>query len=824
MYRNPGHDDSIYDCLLEGIALAQSNDRKACFVISGDCNAKHEEWLNSGVTDQHGRSAYEFCTAADCLQLIQEPTHVSGNRLDLVFTDAPAAVDAKVCEMLGTSDHCSIRIDIAVNQHIPNATIQRRVWLKSRADWIGCEDSCRALNISDAISDPHPMAKLNDMLSTILARHVPSRIIKIRTNDQPWFDESCRRAYHDKQSKFNAWRRNRTRENFEIFTQSRRTANRVYHRAERLYNNNLKSKLAEIRQPHLWWTKLKSSIFDSNNSTIPPLLLPNGELATGAKEKAELLHRAFEAKQSAEEIPLPDTCHPEPRLTGFAFRARDVKKILDSLDSWGGVDPDLFFPLFFKKMSMILAPKLSRLFRFLFRRSTFPDHRKLSNVSPIPKGTLSSDGTQYRPISILPVLSKVAERLISRPLYRYLEVHRLLSGCQYAYRKQLGTCDALLDLTCDIQNNLDKGFEARLVQIDFSAAFDRVNHKALVFKLQNLGIGGYILGLLKDFLMDRQQRVVVDGVFSEPRPVVSGVPQGSVLGPLLFLVYTSDLVEGLENKVVQYADDTTLVGVVRSPAMRNQVSMSLNRDLEKIRNWCDRWGMKLNASKTKTLLVSRSLTYEPPHPPLCVGDTPLAESEFLTILGVTFDPHMTFEKHLSNISANAARKLGIVRKASYIYNNEEINATCFRSFVLPLLEYCSPVWMSASARDLSLLDRVARGGRFLFPDGASYDLDHRRMISCLSMFHKYYFNGELPLSSLIPDPLPLVRSTRFAERQHPHALCIPRCRTSQFQRCFLPRTVKQWNDLPAGVMQEDLNTFKQRCNARLRECNAASSF
>ena len=817
LYRNPGHDDSIYDCLLEGIALAQSVDRKACFVISGDCNAKHEEWLNSNVTDQHGRAASDFCTAADCIQLIQEPTHISGNRLDLVFTDAPAIVETKVCEYLGTSDHCSIRMDIAVNQYIPNATIEKRVWLKSRADWVGCEQSCQALSISDAISDPHPMAKINNMLSTVLARHVPSKIIKIRTNDQPWFDESCRRAYHDKQTKFNAWRRNRTRANFNIFAESRRVANRIYHRAERAYNVSLKRKLAEITQPHLWWTKLKSSVFGSNNATLPPLLQPDGKLATSPKDKAELLHRAFEAKQSAEEIPLPDTCHPEPRLTRFAFRARDVKNILDSLDSWGGNDPDNFFPLFFKKMSSVLAPKLSRFYRFLFRRSTFPDERKLSNVVPIPKGMLSADATQYRPISILPVLSKVAEKLIFRPLYRYLESNGLLARSQYAYRKQLGTCDALLDLTSCMQDNLDKGFESRLVQIDFSAAFDLVNHKALIYKLQSLGIGGYILELLRDFLTDRQQRVVVDGIFSEPRPVVSGVPQGSVLGPLLFLVYTSDMIIGLENKIVQYADDTTLVAVVRSPEMRSEVASSLNRDLERISQWCSRWGMKLNSSKTKTLLVSRSRTDEPPHPPLCVGNTLLAESEYLTVLGVTYDSHLTFEKHLSNVSANAARKLGIVRKASYIYNDEKINATCFRSFVLPLLEYCSPIWMSASARDLSLLDRVARGGRFLFPDSASYDLAHRRMISCLSLFHKFYFNRELPLSFLIPEPLPLARATRFAERQHQYALCIPHCRTSQFQRTFLPSTVKLWNDLPAEVLQEDLHIFKQRCNDILKE-------
>ena len=117
-------------------------------------------------------------------------------------------METKVCEHLGTSDHCSIRMDIAVNQYIPNATIEKRVWLKSRAHWVGCEQSCQALNISLAISDPHPMAKTNSMLSTVLARHVPSKIIKIRTNDQPWFDESCRRAYHDKQTRFNVWRRN----------------------------------------------------------------------------------------------------------------------------------------------------------------------------------------------------------------------------------------------------------------------------------------------------------------------------------------------------------------------------------------------------------------------------------------------------------------------------------------------------------------------------------------------------------------------------------------------------------------------------------------
>ena len=170
------------------------------------------------------------------------------------------------------------------------------------------------------------------------------------------------------------------------------------------------------------------------------------------------------------------------------------------------------------------------------------------------------------------------------------------------------------------------------------------------------------------------------------------------------------------------------------------------------------------------------------------------------------------------VSANAARKLGIVRKASYwpVHINDQINVICFRLyFVLPLLEYCSPVWMSAAARDLSLLDRVARGGRFLFPNSVSYDLDHRRMVSCLSIFHKLYFNSELSLSSLIPEPLLLPRATRFAEQQHQYAVGVPRCRTNQFQRSFIPNTVGLWNDLPEGILELEPQKFKRSCNAVL---------
>ena len=149
------------------------------------------------------------------------------------------------------------------------------------------------------------------------------------------------------------------------------------------------------------------------------------------------------------------------------------------------------------------------------------------------------------------------------------------------------------------------------MQIDFSAAFDRVNHLGILYKLSSVGIGDSVLSVLTHFLSNQSQYVLVDGCHSKLVNVVSGVPQGSVFGPLLFILYTSELFSILENKLIGYADDSTLIAVVRSPGVRVTVAESLNHDLARVNAWCDLWGMKLNASKAKSIIVSRSHTMHP---------------------------------------------------------------------------------------------------------------------------------------------------------------------------------------------------------------------
>ena len=256
--------------------------------------------------------------------------------------------------------------------------------------------------------------------------------------------------------------------------------------------------------------------------------------------------------------------------------------------------------MFFRRLLLFLPPN-SRLFCRSLCCGEFP---LIADVTPIPKSSLSVPVCNCRPISITPVLSKVIERLISLRFGRFLERSGVLSSHQYSYRKSLGICDALQDNFSAGQMELDRGVELALVQIDFSAAFDRVNHRGLVFKLREAGVREMILKVFQNFLSSLTQKVMVDGVCSSSIAVISGVPQGSILGPLLFLLYIADLPGLLQNVLVGYADDSTLLYRIPHPLDRSSVVASLNDDLAAISDWCSRWGKLVNPSKTKGMLIS----------------------------------------------------------------------------------------------------------------------------------------------------------------------------------------------------------------------------
>ena len=288
------------------------------------------------------------------------------------------------------------------------------------------------------------------------------------------------------------------------------------------------------------------------------------------------------------------------------------------------------------------------------------------------------------------------------------------------------------------------------------------------------------------------------------------------MGPLLFLLYTSELFSVLENKLIGYADDSTLIAVVPSPGLRVAVAESRSRDLVKVSEWCDLWGMKLNASKTKTMIVSRLRTMHPQSPALTIDGTVLKDSDDLVILGVTLDSKMTFEKHLRFVFIAASQRLGILRKSWQVFHDRLPLRRCFRSFVLPVLEYCSAVWCSAAGAHLRLLDRVVSGSSFLTGGVFECDLAHRRSVAVLCTLHKIRCNSMHPLYGAHPVRYVPVRVTRGAVIAHRYTYAPPRSRTSQYRRTFVLWSVSLWNDLSDPVFDSvGLAGFKIKVNAFL---------
>ena len=274
--------------------------------------------------------------------------------------------------------------------------------------------------------------------------------------------------------------------------------------------------------------------------------------------------------------------------------------------------------------------------------------------------------------------------------------------------------------------------------------------------------------------------------------------------------------DGLENKLISYADDTTLYSSVKSPDQRSVVATSLNRDLGRIVSWCQLWGMKLNANKTQSIIISRSRTLFPPHPALYISDVQIGEVGNLRLLGVTLDSKLTFESHLRSLSSSLAQKTGLLRKCYKTFSNDSVVIRSFFAFILPHFEYCSPVWFSAADCHLKLLDRALNSIKFIIPL-LSVDIFHRRLVSALCMLFKIYNNNQHPLFFKLPEQFTPARATRYTLDLNNLAMRRITTSTIQFSRCFIPSLIKTWNRLPNDIVHShDINTFKSKVNSFLK--------
>ena len=256
-------------------------------------------------------------------------------------------------------------------------------------------------------------------------------------------------------------------------------------------------------------------------------------------------------------------------------------------------------------------------------------------------------------------------------MYSFFIENDLISPNQSGFKQGDSPINQLLSITHDIYQSLDQGYEVRGVFLDISKAFDKVWHKGLIHKLKQNGIGGPLLKILTDFLKSRKQRVVLNGQHSSWSDVLAGVPQGSILGPLLFLIYINDLSDGLQCNPKLFADDTSLFATVHNI---KKATNDLNNDLTKITKWAFHWKMSFNPDMSKQaheIIFSRKMSIAS-HLPLTFNNMPVAQTSFQKHLGMQLHKKLNFEEHLSKVESKVNKTIGIIRKLQNVLPRSEL--------------------------------------------------------------------------------------------------------------------------------------------------------
>ena len=472
-----------------------------------------------------------------------------------------------------------------------------------------------------------------------------------------------------------------------------------------------------------------------------------------------------------------------------------------------------------ESISLELSHELSSPLCSLFNKSLslgkFPSPYKDANVTPVHKKGDLSLVSNYRPISLLNSVAKLFEKLVFKYLYNHLQDNNMLSSLQSGFIPGDSTVNQLVYLYHIFTEALDAGKEVRTVFCDISKAFDRVWHEGLIYKLKAAGVSGDVLRWFQSYLSGRRQRVVLPGSLSEWVYIKAGVPQGSILGPLLFLLYINDIVKNIGSNIRLFADDTSLFIIVDNPTT---AALCLNSDLEKLSRWAAIWLVTFNPSKNESLLISRKIN-KPIHPPLYMQNVQIQEVSSHKHLGLYFSNDCSWHQHIDYIKQKAWFRIHIMRKLKFNLDRKSLE-TIYLTFIRPLLEYGDVIWDNCTQYEKNELDKIQNeAARIttgttklvsldnLYKEVGWQTLHRRRQDHKITLFYKM-FNQLTPvyLSSLIPQQVNAISHHNLRNSNDIHTI---RSNTSLYHNSFLPSTLRQWNSLPVEVRQlNTLSSFK----------------
>ena len=820
VFYRPPNSDHVYGSAIEDSIHLAIDTGIMDIVITGDFNYNM-------LNDVTKRKISSICQQFSLQQCIDQPTHFTENScslIDLIFvSNEDNALFCGVGEPFLSQDvrfHCPV-FGILNFSKPKSKSFTRHIWSYDRGDFNLLREKASLTDwnlLKNEDIDTYACNITNHILE-LSKQCIPNKTIRVRPSDLPWI--TCAIKKHIRKRK-RLFRKAKATQDNEIWAKFRRQRNKttsLIRRSKQTYLEKLAEKLkCNDVSSRDWWSTLKGFICPNKTKTIPPLH-SNGNIITETIDKANLLNNFFRDQTIIDDYNIdPPTVTAYPvfsELDSLILTSDDVLSVLKLLPIGKAAGPDGVSNRILKELSEQIAEPLTSLFNESLTKSCIPQAWKIANVSPIAKNDDPSLPSNYRPISLLSNLDKVFERVIFKHIHNHLRDNNILTEYQSGFTPGDSTTNQLTYLYDTFCQALDLGKEVRVVFCDISKAFDRVWHKGLICKLKAAGITGTLLSWFQDYLSNRKQSVVIPGATSELISIGAGVPQGSILGPILFLLYINDIVSEIGSNIRLFADDTSLYIIVEQP---ETAALQLNLDLEIISDWAKRWLVSFNPNKTEAMIISRKVN-KPYHPPLLMTNCQIQEVDSHKHLGLHFSNNGSWHNHIESIKEKAWQRVNVMRKLKFLLDRKSLEII-YISFIRPLLEYGDTIWDNCTLYEKRELDkiqneaaRIVTGATALVSLQALYNevgwdsLQTRRTNHKLITFFKMQ-HGLVPhyLSSLTP---PSFSETSMYNTRNADDYITIQCHSQSYFNSFLPSVVREWNNLPQQAKQiTSLLSFK----------------
>ena len=718
IYRSPQSDASSFTTIMSRIdeTLNQYEGKCSSILMNGDFNLPHIIWDHGEISSSENnwlnhRTLKNFAEKHSLVQKIDQPTRLN-NILDLVFTNDDELFSEHVIEISPSlSDH---------NIIIGNSILGSRLPIEKIAP---NEDSFRSLNF---FSERVNWERMNHELSNVDWDNIfgsenleldykkfSETLFNISASNVPKKRTRTKKTRIPRDRKILMQRRSRIEK--QLFRARGRNRVRLYGTLQQIEEQLARSHLAENREKEVKaiatigkddkyffiYARSKSKL----KTPVGPFLA-NGVAVEDPKEKANLLKRQFESVFVNDDfVPSPtDTEINRSPLSEITFNEEDVLKTMKALREGAAAGPDEIPAILLKKCAEHLKYPITLLWRKSTEQGCIPPILKAGLITPIYKSGPRSMEQNYRPVSLTSHITKIFERIVAKKLKEYLEANSLFNEGQHGFRSGRSCLSQLLAHHNEVIEGLVNGSDVDVVYLDFAKAFDKVHHGILLNKLKNIGIRGEVHKWLESFLRGRTQKVSVEGALSDESQVTSGVPQGTVLGPILFLIHISDInSKVVHSKVTSFADDTRILKCINKPNDRDM----LQDDLNKIYEWSEENKMKFNDDKFE--LISYPVRPENQSQPYYHSRNGSAiENKFeLRDLGILLSKEATFSSNINQKVATTKKLVSWILR-TFHSRGKLVMMTLFKSLVIPRVEYCCQLWNPDKQGDIRDIEGIQK--------------------------------------------------------------------------------------------------------------------